>query len=128
MCTCLVAGEVYDGLPGPGEPKLHTGQRPVRPKLHGRERRVPAGTVHRSRANGVRHGVWRAHVAHVPADAPPPPDPEPPQPGGRKCAPAPIRHGVAQGDQVQAGDVVLHFRRIRLEPGAVPARSQRRIV
>lgn len=28
------AGEVYDGLPCPGEPKLHTGQRPVRPKLH----------------------------------------------------------------------------------------------
>lgn len=121
-CACLVAGEVYDGLSSPRKPQLHTGQRPVRSKLHGRERRVPAGIVHRSRAHAVRHRVLRAHVANVPADAPSPPDSESPQPGGRKCAPAPVRHGVAQGDQVQAGDFVLHVWRVRLESSVVPAR------
>lgn len=78
-----VAGEIYDGLPGPREPELHTSDRPIRPELHGRKRRIPAGTVHRPRAHAIRHGVPRASVAHIPADASPPPDPEPTQPGGR---------------------------------------------
>lgn len=77
-------GEVHDGLSGPGEPELHTGQRLVRQELHRRKRRVSAGAVNRPRAHAVRHGVPRTHVAHVPADAPPSPDPEPPQPGWRR--------------------------------------------
>lgn len=71
------AGEVHDGLSGPGEQELHTSERFVRPKLYGRERRIPAGAVHWPRADVVRHRVSRAHVAHVTHHAPSPPNPEP---------------------------------------------------
>lgn len=71
------AGEVHDGLSGPGEQELHTGERPVRSELHGRKRRVPTGAVHWPRADVVRHRVPRAHVAYVTYNAPPSPDPKP---------------------------------------------------